>query len=571
MNQESIVPVKELILIALVQGLCLFLLHQSIELKFWPYTDRGWLISLYSVAFIAPTLLLLSIEKGTFARVAKYVAGFSVIAALVGFYTGWQSIPEEYIPIGTILPTLILTMVIAAFKALMYIQQLVSGKPFSYSQLFRWSWRNFLTLSLSLLFALCFWGVLMLWAFLFKAIKINLFHDLFTESWFYYPAVALANGFGVIIFRNLSSVIDTITRLQQALMKFLLVILSVVSVLFLFGLLVSGLSPLWETGGSALILWMQAIMLFFLNAVYQDEPDVRPYHIALHRIIMAGVALLPLYSLISFYGLSLRVDQYGWSLMRCWAFIIWGLLALFSFGYLKGIITKKDAWVFDLSRINVVMGLVVWAVMVVVNSPVLDLRKIVVSSQIERYESSGNYDDFSPYYFKNNLGRPGYIAMEQLKKDKAESNPQLLVRINAQYFNESNSKEDVELMESEFIQAIEYNEGELPWGLGEAMYKVVSESSWEMKQILSYKVISINLNDDNLTEYVFIRRKENRSQISVFYLDGDDWKSARIGDSSYPGSGLENEVADKIIAREFEVKAPAWKELEIDGMRIRVH
>ncbi|MFT7560359.1 MAG: hypothetical protein ACI93R_002278, partial [Flavobacteriales bacterium] len=322
MKQESLVPVKELILIALVQGICLFLLHQSVELKFWPYADRGWLIALYSVAFIAPTLLLLSVEKGTFVRVAKYVAGFSFVAALVGFYSGWQSMPVDYVRLDTILPTLILTMVIAAFKALMYMQQFVSGKAFSYSQLFRWSWRNFLTLLLSMLFALCFWGVLMLWAELFKAIKINFFHDLFTERWFYYPAVALANGFGVIIFRNLSSVIDTITRLQQALMKFLLVILSVVSVLFLFGLLFSGLSPLWETGGSALILWMQAILLFFVNAVYQDEPEERPYHIALHRIIMAGIALLPLYSIISFYGLSLRVDQYGWSLMRGWAFIL---------------------------------------------------------------------------------------------------------------------------------------------------------------------------------------------------------------------------------------------------------
>ena len=570
MPQQSNVPVKELILISLVQGLCLLLLHESIELKFWPYSDRGWLICLYSIAFIAPTLLLLSVEKENFRKVAKFVLGFSLIAGVVGFYTGLQAMPTDYIRLNTILPALIFTMVIAAFKALMYIQQFVSGKAFSYSQLFRWSWRNFLTLSLSMLFALCFWGVLMLWAELFKAIKINFFHDLFTERWFYYPAVAMANGFGVIIFRNLSSVIDVITRLQQALMKFLLVILSIVSVLFLFGLFTSGLSPLWETGGSALILCMQAIMLFFVNAVYQDEPDTRPYHIALHRMIIAGVALLPLYSAISFYGLSLRVDQYGWSLMRCWAFILWGFLALFSLGYLKGIITKRDAWISDLSRINVVMGLVVLGVMVIVNSPILDLRKIVVSSQINRYESLDNYDEFDMYYFKRHLGRPGYLAIETLKKEKAGSHPLLIVKINAQYFNEKKSDSDKKLIEKEFIQAIEYGEGNIPDGLGEAIYKKISSNAWLMGKILSYKLIAMNLKDDDQMEYVLISRQEKNANMLVFYKEDNSWEHRSLNDSVYSGTGISNEIADKIISGEFDVRAPVWKELDVGGNIISV-
>jgi hypothetical protein len=124
--------------------------------------------------------------------------------------------------------------------------------------LFLWSWRNFLTLSLAVLFAGSFWLLLMLWAALFKAINIDFFSDLFEQRWFYYPAIALANGFGIIIFRKLTYIIDTITRLQQALIKFLLVLLSLVSLLFLGALPFTGLEPLWESGGSSLILWMQA-------------------------------------------------------------------------------------------------------------------------------------------------------------------------------------------------------------------------------------------------------------------------------------------------------------------------
>src|SRR5690606_33963620 len=213
----------------------------------------------------------------------------------------------------------------------------------------------------------------------------DFFHDLFTERWFYYPVLALAQGFGIIIFRNQAKVIDTITRIQQALMKFLLVILVLVSLLFLAALPVTGLAPLWETGqGSMLILWLQALMLFFLNAVYQDDAAARPYPMLIHRFIYLGVALLPIYSAIAFYGLSLRVEQYGWSVDRCWGFLLWGFFALFSLGYLWGIIKQRDHWLEHLSWVNVRMGLVLLAVMLLINSPLIDFRKISVSSQLNQ-------------------------------------------------------------------------------------------------------------------------------------------------------------------------------------------
>ncbi len=137
-------------------------------------------------------------------------------------------------------------------------------------------------------------------------------------------------------FRKLTHIIDTITRLQQALIKFLLVLLSLVSLLFLGALPFTGLEPLWESGGSSLILWMQALILFFVNAVYQDEPDNWPYSVWLHRFIYISIAILPVYSLISFYGLSLRIDQYGWSLSRFWAYLIWFLLAIVCYRLCMG-------------------------------------------------------------------------------------------------------------------------------------------------------------------------------------------------------------------------------------------
>ncbi len=349
-------PAKLMALISLLQGLGLLYLHQAIELHYWPHQQPQWLFAFYSLVFIWPTMLLLGLNHNNGRAIVKLTLPFALLSGLLGYYIGHQVTPIEHIRFNALLYSFVFTMTIATFKALMYSQQWASGEKVTYSALFIWSWRNFLTLSLALLFAGSFWLVLMLWGALFEAINIDFFSDLFEERWFYYPAIALANGFGIIIFRNLTRIIDTITRLQQALMKFLLAVLSLVSLLFLSALPFTGLDPLWESGGSSLILWMQALMLFFVNAVYQHDSDTWPYPLWLHRFIYIGVAVLPIYSLISCYGLSLRIDQYGWSLSRYWAFLIWFLLALFPLGYWWGIAKYRDRWTLQLGRTNLAIG-----------------------------------------------------------------------------------------------------------------------------------------------------------------------------------------------------------------------
>ena len=343
-DKSTPLPSKLMILISLMQGLGLLYLHQAIELHYWPHGQPEWLFAFYSVMFIWPIMLLLGLDQNNGRAMVKVTLPFALLSGLLGYYIGHQVTPIEHIRFNALLFSFVLTMAIATFKALMYSQQWARGERVTYSALFLWSWRNFLTLSLALLFAGSFWLLLMLWAALFKAINIDFFNDLFEQRWFYYPAIALANGFGIIIFRKLTHIIDTITRLQQALIKFLLVLLSLVSMLFLGALPFTGLEPLWESGGSSLILWMQALILFFVNAVYQDEPDNWPYSVWLHRFIYISIAILPVYSLISFYGLSLRIDQYGWSLSRFWAYLIWFLLALFAIGYVWGIAKYRDSW-----------------------------------------------------------------------------------------------------------------------------------------------------------------------------------------------------------------------------------
>ncbi|MDO8826184.1 DUF4153 domain-containing protein [Methylophaga sp.] len=561
-------PAKLMVLISLLQGLGLLYLHQAIELHYWPHGQPQWLFAFYSVVFIWPIMLLLGLDQHNGRAMVKLTLPFALVSGLLGYYVGHQVTPIEHIHFNALLFSFVLTMAIATFKALMYGQQWARGERVTYSALFLWSWRNFLTLSLALFFAGSFWLLLMLWGALFKAINIDFFSDLFKQSWFYYPALALASGFGIIIFRKLTHIIDTITRLQQALIKFLLVLLSLVSLLFLGALPFTGLEPLWESGGSSLVLWMQALILFFVNAVYQDEPDNWPYSLWFHRFIYISIAILPIYSLISFYGLSLRVEQYGWSLSRFWAYLIWFLLALFAIGYLWGIARYRDNWTHQLSRTNVAIGLVVLVMMLAVNSPLLDFRKMVVADQLQRLaDNKVTVDEFDLNYFRYHLAGPGYEGLETLKAQYGETHPGLLVRINALYAD-ANDKNPSSTRD-EFIAAITLLSDNPPEALLTAIYNQEIMDHWNMLQTQQYFLQALDMDNDGEQEYLWIEKNQNHTAIKLFFQQDEQWKSFYL---RYIYKDKENldQFYQALLAGEIEVVPSRWNDLVIGDERFRV-
>jgi hypothetical protein len=493
----------------------------------------------------------------------------------LGFYAGLQAIPLEQISYQPVLFAFIFSMLLASFKALLYIQQLVTDSALSYSVLFLHSWRNFLTLGLSVLFTLAVWAVLMLWAALFKVIQIDFFDDLFAKQWFYYPTLSLAFAFGIIIFRNQAGVIDTITRIQQALMKFLLVILALVSVLFMLALPFTGLEPLWKTGhGSLLILCLQALMLFFLNAVYQADADSRPYPLWLHRAIYAAVALLPVYSLIACYGLMLRVEQYGWSVSRCWGLVLWAILALFSVGYLWGILKKRDLWLQHLSWINVRMGLVLLAVMMLVNSPLIDFRKITVQSQLARLEDGKTLlADFDLHYFRHDLAKPGYDALQQLKAQHGETNPALALRIDALYrkdmhneTTEQNSKDQLQ----QLLVALKLPDHViLPPALKQALSDWQKDQRWQLSYISQYHLRPIDLNTDGVQDYVLLTYAHNSIDAVLFSLKGEKWQRSVVN-PLFSDVKSDPQAEPQLETLELKAVPPQWPLLQIGERKFQV-
>ena len=565
-------PTLIMLLVALVQGFCLLILHESIEFGFWPATSPTALYSLYAFVLICPTLFLLAVNEHNIKRLTLGAVGFSLLCSSLAYYTGLQVVPLPFADVEDLLFPFCFSTVLLTFKALMYLQVWANKEAFAYPKLFSYSWRNLLTFGLALVFTLVTWGVLMLWAGLFKVINVDFFYELFTEEWFYYPILSMALAFGIILIRSLTFIVDTIKRLQQALLKYLLVLLVFISLLFLIALPFTGLAPIWENGpGSYLILWMQACILFALNSVYQNDAEERPYGLLLHRFVYLGILLLPCYSALVFYGLTARIDQYGWSLSRYWGMIVWALLALFALGYVAGIIRQRDAWIRSLGKVNVSMGCVFMLVLIAINSPVLDLRKLTVQDQVARLSSGDiTLEEIDIQYFERHLSKPGYDVIQQWKSDYKTTNPNFVVRLNRLYMsNEPLNSEDDKLLVLSNIECL--NGCNAPTELLDQIYTDRSQNRWGLMNNKHMYLLEADPNEDGEMEYLLIQESINGFRSFYLYARVQQaWQSLTIQtlhpDENQPEVPLIESLGDLSI----EYKTPKYKQMHIGEWTIDV-
>ncbi len=561
-----------LLAISLLQGIVLLIIYRCLDAHMWPYEHPLYLYPLLALAIITPTLCLLSFTREYLLHFCKWIGLFSLAIAIVAIYTGWNLEPGKNIPSESIAFAFIVTLGIASFKALMYVQQRGASLPLSYGLLFKLSWRNFLVVSLSGLFMLIFWGILFLCGALFKVVGVRFIADLVVRDWFCFPVLSMALGFGIIIFRSMASVIDTIAALLKVLMKFLLPVLVLVAVVFLGALPFTGLQALWKTGhGSMLILWLQLLILFFTNAVYQGESQEKPYPLPVHRFIYLGIALLPIYSAIACVGLFQRIDQYGFSVERCWGLLIWLLLGMFAAGYSLGIIRKQDAWIASLSRVNISMGLVILTAMLLVNSPLLDFKRISLHSQLRLLEQGKlSIDNLDLRYFHKDLGRPGYLSLQELKQKYAD-NSLVVARINRVLDgDEFRDKQQSKPSQSDFVAMLNKTPANLviPEDLAKTLYEEETNSSWSWRHLDVLFLIECDLNEDGIKDYVYINSSGESAWATLWYRQGSGWLH-----KSMQGSGglTASKIRQQLGEHPIEMVVPEWKEFKVGDINLSLY
>ena len=525
--RAEVLPRNVMILLSLVQGLVLLFLWRAGTEQTWPATVPVVNFPLWTITLVGPTLLLFCLERGNAARLAMPVGLVTALLTLLAVYVGWQASPHGAFPVGSLVFTAAVALLVGCYKALMYLQPFARRRPWTYDILFVWSWRNFMVGALSAALAIAVGAILYLWATLFRVIGIEFFSNLFSEDWFLFPVLSLAFGLGVFIFRSLLHLIDRITEILEGLMRLLLPLVLTVAALFLGTLPFTGLAPLWNTGhGTGLLLALNAIALFFVNGVYQTGAHT-PYPPIIHRLLAPGIALLPVVSALALFGMYLRVDQHGWTVERCWGTAVAVLLAMFSVGYAWGVLRRRSLWPLSLARTNTVLGWVVAGLMLAANSPLLDFRRISTASQFARVEAGTlELREFDFYYARRHLARPAHLKLETLAQSLEDSDPELAQSIrNPKRFGDETARAS-----RVFWERVVYRPE--PFEVPEALRPMVETSIWASTILDSGYVIvlvRVDLNDDGDTEYVVIADDgEGYRTGNVFYRDGEEWRSGSL-------------------------------------------
>ena len=398
-----------------VQALVLAGLGLLLDLDLWPSDDPAVLMPALTVAYAWPALVLFTVEPGKVRRAFAFASGCAGVLALLAAYVGWQATPVDAFNVEALQAVYVITLLATGFVALAYLRPIVAGDPIRFDALFAEAWRNLLVAGLA---AALLGGsaiLLVLCAALFATLGIDALADTFEQPWFVLPVAAIVFGTGVLVFRPRQGLIDNIVALVENLARYLLPLVLAIIVAFLLTLPFVSLQALWDTGnGSLILIALNAIAVVLAIVAYAPQAPP-PYPRIVHLPVTLILALLPVVSALALLGIGIRVDQYGWSVTRAWAFTGAAVLALFSIGYAWTAIWQRSEWPRGIAPVYVAMGWVMLGILLLVNTPVLDFRAISTRSQMARVDAGeiqANEFDFA--YAREMLARPGYLAAQRL-------------------------------------------------------------------------------------------------------------------------------------------------------------
>ncbi len=510
--------------IAVFQALVLYVLYLAVNENWVLAKFPEYLNSLAGFAFAFP-LIFLFIRRNLNPKHIFFISlSASLVIALCGYYAGLQSKPIDKLSTTGITWVYVICSLIIAFKTVIYAQIYLAKKAYTFGNLYKNSWRTFIVGAEAWIFTWLVFGILFLGAGLFKIVGINLFNDLLEEFFITIPIFTLSFSFAVSYFQSSQKVADTIATVLQSIIKFVLPLVVIIIIGFALSLVFTGIGPLWGDGpGSSLILWLQALALFFVNTVYMGTQKKIPYKPWLHKVILVGIAFMPIYSVLATYGLWLRIDQYGLTPARGFGMMVNLLISLFSFSYFLAIVKVKTSWFLIKNKINVVLSVVVVIVCILLNTPLLSMQVWSTHSQMARLDMSEPLSNSDMRFFRNNLGASGYKSLEAIRSqmrvlDVSYDERFRKVFVNYSYSKNAHSKTENQGMDRSYKTVPENIP--IPDGIIEATF----DDKYKGKGAI---FIQKDLNNDEIYEYISLIDMSFGKRVFIWTFNNGVWNQAR--------------------------------------------
>ena len=562
-----------IVALGVVQGLMFLLSHQLIKLSIVPHNWQ-WLWPWYAVTLGVPTALQLLVTDKRDRRVWIFGLVLAGVLALTGVYTSLATYPGDTDSYTSVTMPYVLTMFCGWYVLLSFIQAYFKTgqvRP-PYPDLFDFAWNNIIILIIAQVFTGIFWGLLALWAALFKVIGITFFDQVFYNAYFSYPVLATVFAFALYVGRTQAQAVVTVRRIILAIFKGLLPLLAIIIVLFLAALPFMGLKPLWATGtATSLMLTLQIFLAIFLNAVYQDGRNAAPYPAWLRAAVRVALIVLPIYTLLCAYALYLRIDQHGWSTDRFWAVLLTIVVGLHVFGYAAAALRRSPVWMSGIAPVNIGIAVVVIVLAILVNSPVIDARRISAHSQVARlYAGDISAAHFDFEYLRFQLGKAGKVALEQLRDikdhpeaDKIRTSAQTALAKTERWAPPIGSVTTEDELRGHLVL---YPQGTL-FDKNFLQYLLTQKDDWQIKHCIAINqhcaVLALDLDNNRVAEYMVFN---NNNSIVVYGQKQQKWQQMgllhRTAGVRYENETLE-QIEEVLAKGDFAAVDRSWRDLRI--------
>lgn len=286
----------------------------------------------------------------------------------------------------------------------------------SYSTYFDQAWKLGIQHLFSAAFVGALWLVLGLGAALFHLIGLEFVQRLLRESWFAIPVSTFAAACALHLTDVKPDIVKGIRGLILALLSWILPVITLLSGGFLLSLPFTGLEPLWATRhAAAVLLSTAATLVVLINTAFQNGDRVAERHRVVRDSARLGCVLLLPISGLALYALGLRVGQHGWSVDRVVAAACVLVAACYALGYAWAAVSRGEAWLGPVAKVNVWVTWLILGVLVALLSPVADPARLAVSDQLARLKAGRvTAADFDYRYLRFDAGRYGQDALRDL-------------------------------------------------------------------------------------------------------------------------------------------------------------
>ncbi|RQO37203.1 DUF4153 domain-containing protein [Herminiimonas sp. KBW02] len=572
------------LLTGLLQGVILYALYYSLKEKFWPSTS-GYLFSPLTMIFVfVPILFISALGHLNTRRMWIWMAIATLICVLLSVYDIWRMAAldgNNLLTDGSLRPTpsaMLVVFITGGFyiaHALVLAAANDERRIARYPTYFETAWKLIIQIKFSVLFVAVLWLILWLGATLFMLVKLSFLQTLLEQSWFFIPVTTFAFSTALHITDVRPGIVRGIRGLLLVLMSWLLPITTLIVAGFLLTLPFTGLELLWATRhATSVLLGTSATLVLLINAAFQGgEVGKEVARVLRFSARLACVLLLPM-ALIAIYSLTLRVQQYGWSVDRVIAASCLLVATCYACGYLWAAL-ERGVWLTRIAAINVLTAFLTLAILLALFTPVADPVRISVANQMARLESGQvGADKFDFTYLRFEGARYGDRALRALK-EKTEGPDAALISKRAAVALERKSRwSEPDVKMDATLRAANITVWPSGQSLPEAFLKQDMrnvERNYMLPDCLKLEhskcdAYLLDIDGDGKTE-ILMRNERNYGQAVLFAQQTDGtWKPAGTMTGGFKCKGVNEDLA----AGRAHGVAPLFPDLEVAGERFHI-